>query len=223
MNSAYNSHVRETRQWTSSELSSLRDLVGQRLSATEIGARLGRSRASVEKRIHRMFPGGSGRRERWSEADDVELRRLVAERATNATMVTALGRDEEAIRYRLGVLFPGGTGRPRLGRRAGDIATRFSSYVAPDGEGGCREWTGLRDADGYGRIRIAGADHRAPRVAWELANDTSIPEGMLVRHTCDNPPCCNAEHLVLGTPAENSHDMVRRGRSARGPRKRPVA
>lgn len=43
-----------------------------------------------------------------------------------------------------------------------------------------------------------------------------IPKGLVVRHTCDRPNCIAPEHLILGTPAENSADMVRRGRSMRG-------
>ncbi len=51
----------------------------------------------------------------------------------------------------------------------------------------------------------------AHRVAWKEANGQT-PEGMQVLHTCDNPPCCNVEHLFLGTNAENASDMVAKGR-----------
>ena len=36
---------------------------------------------------------------------------------------------------------------------------------------------------------------------------------MLVRHECDNPPCCNPRHLLDGTAEDNSADMKARGRS----------
>ncbi|QJD54916.1 hypothetical protein PssvBMR7_gp29 [Pseudomonas phage MR7] len=39
--------------------------------------------------------------------------------------------------------------------------------------------------------------------------------GVIVRHTCDNSRCVNPEHLEPGTPADNSRDMVQRGRSLR--------
>jgi hypothetical protein len=39
---------------------------------------------------------------------------------------------------------------------------------------------------------------------------------MLVLHSCDNPPCCNPDHLHLGTCADNSREMKERGRASRG-------
>ena len=39
-----------------------------------------------------------------------------------------------------------------------------------------------------------------------------IPEGYVVRHTCDNRACIHPDHLIIGTPADNVRDMVERGR-----------
>jgi hypothetical protein len=39
-----------------------------------------------------------------------------------------------------------------------------------------------------------------------------IPVGMFILHSCDNPSCCNPEHLSVGTPKDNTQDMMNKGR-----------
>lgn len=66
-------------------------------------------------------------------------------------------------------------------------------------------------------MRLPRSMGKAHRVAYEVWVGP-IPKGHVVRHTCDNPPCINPAHLVSGTNAENSRDMVDRGRSLVGER-----
>jgi hypothetical protein len=81
-------------------------------------------------------------------------------------------------------------------------------------ENGCWEWQGYRDTAGYGQVRVNGKLHKAHRWAYELFYGFS-PE--VVRHRCDNPPCCNPEHLLGGTHADNVADRIERGRSRYNP------
>jgi hypothetical protein len=83
------------------------------------------------------------------------------------------------------------------------------------GPNGCMEWALHRNANGYGVTEHGGRCMLAHRVAWIVAHGP-IPRGMYVLHRCDNRPCCNVEHLWLGTHAENAADMVAKGRQARG-------
>jgi hypothetical protein len=77
---------------------------------------------------------------------------------------------------------------------------------------GCLEWTGYASRRGYGQITIKGLPVGTHRLAWELAKGP-IPDGLCVCHSCDNPPCCNVEHLFLGTHAANAADRSAKGRS----------
>lgn len=82
----------------------------------------------------------------------------------------------------------------------------------------CHVWRGATTKGGYGYFWQGGHQVRAHRQAWVEAHGP-IPDGLIVCHACDNPPCVNVEHLFLGTSAQNTSDMVSKGRQPHGERK----
>ena len=95
--------------------------------------------------------------------------------------------------------------------------TRFWSKVQKGAT--CWGWTGAV-ANGYGQFNQYGPNSspvRAHRFSWEF-HYGKIPDGLWVLHHCDNPPCVRPEHLFLGTAADNSQDMVTKGRGPLGDR-----
>lgn len=83
-------------------------------------------------------------------------------------------------------------------------------------QGDCLVFSGSCDRKGYGRIRIDGRIRPAHRVAYEHAHGP-IPAGLVVMHSCDNPPCCRIDHLSIGTVADNNADRDAKGRAVRPP------
>ena len=78
---------------------------------------------------------------------------------------------------------------------------------------GCWPFQGARTAPGWhGSVTYHGRRIVAHRLAWTLARGP-IPAGLLVLHRCDNPPCCNPDHLYLGTQRENMRDAAAKGRT----------
>lgn len=92
---------------------------------------------------------------------------------------------------------------------------RFWPKVAKTAE--CWTWQACKGRRNYGLFFDGSRLIPAHRFAWEITHGP-IPEGLLVCHRCDNPPCVNPAHLFLGTHQENMLDRNKKGRAARGER-----
>ena len=90
------------------------------------------------------------------------------------------------------------------------LAERFWPKVKKGN--GCWEWQGGKIMNGRGELCLNGKHIAAHRLAWELLNGP-IKNGLSVCHKCDNGQCVRPDHLFLGTKRDNSHDMLRKGRS----------
>jgi hypothetical protein len=105
------------------------------------------------------------------------------------------------------------------------------SKVDKRGPDECWPWMGWRNEQGYGRLEIKDVSYYAHRVIFDLACPGLISREApgdkkgfgFIRHSCDNPPCCNPAHLTVGTAKDNIDDRRIRGRAPnfkgdRGPR-----
>jgi hypothetical protein len=78
-------------------------------------------------------------------------------------------------------------------------------------DSGCWEWSGSRDKRNYGTVSVVNRNVFAHRHSYEVFIGP-IPDGHVICHRCDNPPCINPEHLFSGPQADNVRDMVEKGR-----------
>jgi hypothetical protein len=108
--------------------------------------------------------------------------------------------------------------QPKEKKPRATLAERLWSHCERQ-PNGCLEWQRYcHPTRGYGQIGRGTREQglvETHRAAWEVTHGP-IPDGLFVLHRCDNPPCCDPEHLFLGTDADNTADKVAKGRQARG-------
>lgn len=107
-----------------------------------------------------------------------------------------------------------------------DLSTRFWAKVDKSaGPVECWPWVGSmfrgsKKTSQRGQFWINGKFIQAHRLAFALGQGMERPplSDVVIRHTCDNPICCNPAHLLPGTHADNTRDMIERGRHSHGPK-----
>lgn len=101
-----------------------------------------------------------------------------------------------------------------------DQIEHFWSKV--DKTGDCWLWTaGQKNSEGYGGFYVRQINNTVTchKIAFCIEHNFGlhdIPEGIVIRHLCNNHPCVNPAHLALGTHKDNSQDMVAAGNSVAG-------
>lgn len=108
--------------------------------------------------------------------------------------------------------------------RMANLVLRHADKIVVDATG-CWQWTGATAGQmEYGNLWCPEEKRmvRAHRAFFQAAFG-QIPDGKIVLHDCDNPKCCNPQHLRAGTQSENIRDMHNKGRSKHSTPTRPCA
>jgi hypothetical protein len=107
------------------------------------------------------------------------------------------------------------TGTLEPGKRSpAPLIERFWRSVDKKSNDECWQWIASINNKKYGILGAGGKGGKslfAHRYSYELHNG-KIPDGMFVMHKCDNPSCVNPNHLLVGTPKDNTQDALSKNR-----------
>jgi HNH endonuclease len=91
---------------------------------------------------------------------------------------------------------------------------RFWQKVKKGSDSECWEWLGAKSKEGYGRFKVKGKLLSPHRVALCLSS-SNLSSDLYGCHHCDNPSCCNPNHLYWGTQSQNMKDCQNKGRNCK--------
>jgi hypothetical protein len=81
---------------------------------------------------------------------------------------------------------------------------RFMNFVDVN-ENNCWIWIGATNPEHYGAFKFNDKTVRSHKFSYAFFKGP-IPDGIHVCHKCDDPSCCNPDHLFLGTASDNQQD-----------------
>ncbi len=139
-----------------------------------------------------------------------------------AKISAALKGKKHSLEHRL-ASSRGRKGKGLKGGRPRHTTESLWALVQRGDPAGCWPWKGRISEGGYGRVQIDGKNYYAHRVIYNLVHPQYLSRSAppdaagfgFIRHTCDNPRCCNPLHMLIGDAALNGQDMVERERASR--------
>lgn len=96
-----------------------------------------------------------------------------------------------------------------------NIKEKILDNITIDPITNCWNWKRCHIPGGYGQVRWNGQRHLVHRLAYEAWKE-KIPlsgQRLCICHKCDNPKCCNPDHLWVGTDADNVKDCINKNRN----------
>jgi hypothetical protein len=98
------------------------------------------------------------------------------------------------------------------------LEVRFWRNVDKKSDHECWNWKLKVGSKGYANLGSGGKNGKmllAHRYSYEL-HKGEIPKDLYVMHMCDNPRCVNPNHLMIGTPKDNTQDALKKNRLKTG-------
>lgn len=156
----------------------------------------------------------------WTAEDVALLREHYSKPHGLEFLIVSLGRGRSSIwmkAQRLNVphymyLLRGAKGAKGNKGEGGEITVdRLKECTITNAVTGCWEWAAGRHTAGYGKITLNHETVLVHRIMYAAAHPEDDIVDKAICHHCDNPPCCNPEHLYAGTDKDNMRDLFSRG------------